>query len=96
MNTAQEEPTQGKQEPEHVGGTQTTCDLEEVETLACTAKKFARQAEVMTEQAVKDLETYRTQFTDARQKYTDARSAAKAELKSIHTILGELYRQLEC
>jgi hypothetical protein len=92
----QQEPGQGQQGPQQGNGKSSTCDPGEIGQLACTAKKYAKQAEVMTEQAVKDLETYRTQFTEARQKYTDARVAAKTELEAIWKILHDLEDQLKC
>jgi hypothetical protein len=71
------------------------CDLDEIEHLACTARRFARQAEVMNEQVVKDLNTYHAQYSEARQKYSEARMAATAELKSTWTMLHELEEQLK-
>jgi len=73
----------------------TSCDLGEIEELACTAKKFARQAEVINETAT-DLETYRTQFDGARKKYTEAREAADLDLTAIRKVLDELAEQLRC
>jgi hypothetical protein len=94
---SQQEPQQGQQKPQQGNGKSATCDPGQIGQLACTAKKYAKQAEVMTEQAVKDLETYRTQFAEARQKYTDARKAAKAELEAIKKILDDLAAdQLKC
>jgi hypothetical protein len=71
------------------------CDLAEIDDMACTAKKFAKQAEVMNEIAG-DLETDRTQYDDARKKYTDARDAATTALHAIRTVLDELADQLRC
>jgi hypothetical protein len=104
MDTAQQEtPEDQKQPPEDYkkppqdNGKSSTCDPGQIGQLACTAKKYAKQAEVMTEQAVKDLDTYSTQFAEARQKYTDARTAAKAELDAISVILNGLRDdQLKC
>jgi hypothetical protein len=73
----------------------TTCDLGEIDELTCTAKRFARQAEVMNEVAT-DLETYRTQYDAARKKYTDARDAAVLDLEAIRNVLEELAEQLRC
>ena len=95
MNTAQQEPPQDQQEPPQGNGKSSACDLEEIEHLACKAKRFARQAEVMNEQEVKDLDTYRTQYAEARQKYSDARNDAKAELDAIWKILNEIGEQLK-
>ena len=89
MNTAQQESPQNQQEPPQGNGKSSACDLEEIEHLACKAKRFARQAEVMNEQEVKDLDTYRTQYAEARQKYSDARNDAKAEIDAIWKILKE-------
>jgi hypothetical protein len=104
MNAAKEpshdeasEPT-GSPEQSTGGGGSTgcqTCDLAEIEHMSCTAKKFARQAEVMTE-AGPDLETFRTQYDEARGKYADARTAALADLVEIRTVLDELAEQLRC
>src|SRR5690242_9357694 len=71
------------------------CDLGEIDDLACTAKKFAKQAEVMNEVAGA-LDTARTQYDDARKKYTDARDAAAAALDAIRTVLTDLADQLRC
>jgi hypothetical protein len=76
-------------------GTTSTCDLEAIEQLTCTAKRFGRQAEVMNEVAPK-LEEYRTQFAAARQKYTDAVNAATVDLDAIRKVLDELVEQLRC
>ena len=73
----------------------TSCDLAEIETLSCTAKKFGRQSEVIDEVAT-SLETWKTQFDAARQKYADARTAAAADLNAIRDILDGLAEQLRC
>src|SRR5262249_7601926 len=72
-----------------------TCDLEGLEDLVCTAKKFARQAEVMNSVAA-DLEGYKTQFGDARQKYSDARETSQADIDAIQEILDQREEQLKC
>lgn len=72
-----------------------TCDLAEIDTMACTAKRFSRQAEVMNE-AAPNLENYRKQYDEARAKYSDARTAALVELEAIRQILGDLAEQLRC
>jgi hypothetical protein len=71
------------------------CNLEEIEQLACKAKRFEQQAKVMTEVAG-NLDTYRQQYEDARQKYTDTRTAAVLDLGEIRTILDGLWEQLRC
>jgi hypothetical protein len=80
-------------QPTQDGGT--PCDPEAIEDLACTAKKYDRQAEVMDEVAA-DLETYRTQFAAARKQYSDAREAASQEIDAIRQQLDELGEQLRC
>jgi hypothetical protein len=71
------------------------CDLSEIENLSCTAKKFARQAEVMNEITGK-LETWKGQYEAARQKYADATAAAGADLAAVREVLDALAEQLRC
>lgn len=72
-----------------------TCDLADIDTMACSAKRFARQAEVMNE-AAPNLENYRTQYDEARAKYSGARAVALADLTEIETLLSGLAEQLRC
>jgi hypothetical protein len=72
-----------------------TCDLADIDTMACSAKRFARQAEVMNEAAT-DLDNYRKQYDEARAKYSDARTGADADLTEIATLLSGLGEQLRC
>jgi len=93
-----EEPPQESQQPPTPGdgdASCATCDLAEIDTMACTAKRFSRQAEVMNE-AAPNLENYRKQYDEARAKYSDARTAALVELEAIRQILGDLAEQLRC
>jgi hypothetical protein len=89
MNTAQQSSTSSTSD------NCSDCNLEDIEKLTCTAKKFGRQAEVMNEVAT-DLEKYRTQYGAARQKYTDARQAATLDLDTIRESLDDLVEQLRC
>jgi hypothetical protein len=89
MNTADQKPTDG----EDTGCT--PCNLEEIEQLTCTAKRFGRQAKVMDEVSA-DLQKYRDQYASARRAYTDARVAAESDLEAIRTILDGLLEQLRC
>lgn len=91
MNTAEPQQTGGQSN----GGTCNACNLEEIEQLTCNAKRFGQQAKVMDE-VTADLETYRDQYTAARQAYTDARDAAIADLEVIQKTLGDLWEQLRC
>jgi hypothetical protein len=95
--TGSPEQTQQTPEPEGTGGGSgcTTCDLAEIDTMTCTAKKFARQAAVMNE-AAPNLDAYRTQYDDARAKYSAARTAALADLDAIRQVLDDLVEQLRC
>ncbi len=88
-------PTDNESPPTDSSGNCQTCDLAEIEHLACTAKRFARQAEVMNEVAT-DLETYRTQYDEARGKYSDAKTAAETAIASVWEVLNELAEQLRC
>ncbi len=72
-----------------------TCNLEEIETLTCKAKRFGQQASVMNEVAG-DLTTYRQQYADARGKYTPARDAAVLDLAAIQAILDETWETIRC
>lgn len=89
MNSTQQTPTAPATSP------CADCNLEAIEKLTCTARRFGRQAEVMTEVA-DDLETYRKQYKDARKKYTDARDAATTELETIGRTLNDMLDQLRC
>jgi hypothetical protein len=90
MDTADAQQTddQGK-------GNRSNCNLEEIENLTCKAKRFEQQAKVMNEVAG-DLQNYRQQYGDARQKYTDARDAAVLDLEAIGEILDVTWDQIRC
>jgi hypothetical protein len=89
MNAAAQKPTDGEDKG------CTGCNLEEIEQLACKAKRFGQQAKVMDEVSA-DLQKYRDEYAGARQAYTDARAAAEADLESIRRILDDLWDQLRC
>ena len=96
MNTEQDESARGQGKDKNKGdGNCSTCDLEEIEQLTCTAKRFSRQAAVLQE-VTTDLDKYRTWYDAARQKYTDAVEAANIDLEAIKQMLEELKDQLEC
>jgi hypothetical protein len=90
MNTGQ-----GKPDDVPGAGDCTTCGLGELEKLKGTAKRFGRQAEVMSEVSA-DLEKFSNSYADARQKYTAARTAADLEIKAIRVSLGKIREQLKC
>jgi hypothetical protein len=71
------------------------CDLEEFDGLACRAARYAKQAEIMTKVAT-DLETYKTQYSEARVAFSDAWEALAAEREEIQTQLDDIEEQLKC
>jgi hypothetical protein len=81
-----EDPPKGACEP---------CDLGDVEGLACKAKRYEKQAEVMKQVAI-DLETYKKQYADARKGFGDAWEATAAEIEGVRTQLDEINRLLSC
>ncbi len=72
-----------------------SCDLEEFDGLACRAKRYAKQAEIMTQVAT-DLATYKTQYGEARSAFADAWEAIAAEREQVQTQLDEIYELLKC
>jgi hypothetical protein len=74
------------------GGCQ-PCDLGGVEGLACQAEKYKKQAEVMA-QVAKDLDTYKTQYGEARKTFAEAWEDAQADSAAIRGTLDEIYKRL--
>ncbi len=71
------------------------CDLGDVEGIACKAKRYAKQAEVMTQVAT-DLDGYKTQYDEARSAFGDAWEATAAEIAAIRAQLDDIYKALTC
>ena len=71
------------------------CDLGAVETLACTAKRFQKQADVVNESLTK-INEYKTRFGTARADYQKARDAVGADVAATKTTLDDLIGQLRC
>jgi hypothetical protein len=71
------------------------CDLEEFDGLACRAARYAKQAEIMTKVAT-DLETYKTQYSEARVAFADAWEALAAERAEIQATLDDIEKLLKC
>ena len=72
-----------------------SCDLGDVEGLACTAAKYQKQAEIMTAVAA-ELTTYQTQYADARKAYSEAWPDTQAEIAAVRAQLDELLELLVC
>lgn len=72
-----------------------SCDLGDVEGLACRAAKYQKQAEIMTAVAT-DLATYRTQYADARKAYSEGWADTQAEIAAVRSQLDELLELLVC
>lgn len=71
------------------------CDLEGFDGLACRAKKYEKQAAVMTQIAA-DLEKYKKQYGESRKAFAEAWEAAAAERIEIQKQLDEIYELLTC
>ena len=76
------------------GGCQ-PCDLGGVEGLACQAEKYKKQSEVMA-QVAKDLDTYKTQYGEARKSFAEAWEDSQAEITAVRAQLDEIYGLLQC
>lgn len=85
----------GTTEPGTQGSGCQPCDLEGFDGLACRAKKYAKQAEVMTQVAI-DLEKYKKQYGESRTAFAEAWEAAAAERAEIQKQLDEIYELLDC
>lgn len=72
-----------------------SCDLGDVEGLACRAAKYQKQAEIMTAVAT-ELATYQTQYADARNAYGEGWADAQAEIAAVRSQLDELLGLLAC
>ena len=71
------------------------CDLEAIEDLACSVKRFQRQAEVAGE-SLTALTEARTKFGTARADYQAARDAARADVRTAKTQLADVLETLRC
>jgi hypothetical protein len=72
-----------------------SCELGDVEGLACRAAKYQKQAEIMTAIAT-ELATDQTQYADARKAYSEAWSDTQAEIAAVRAQLDELLELLVC
>jgi hypothetical protein len=73
----------------------TDCDLGAIEDLACSAKRFQRQADVANE-SLAQLTEFKTKFGTARNDYQAARDAAQADIAAARTQLKDVLGQLRC
>ncbi|MGO4362960.1 hypothetical protein AB4Y83_19840 [Terrabacter sp. RAF57] len=73
----------------------TTCDLGDVGAIACKAKRYAKQAEVMTQVAA-DLDGYKKKFDGVCQTLSDAWAATGAEIDGTRKALDDLKRKFDC
>jgi hypothetical protein len=71
------------------------CDPGEIDDLTCTAKKIERQAEV-TRESLETLDNRRDQFKAAKEAYTSAWTAAKADVDAANDTLQNLLKDLGC
>jgi hypothetical protein len=73
----------------------TDCDLGAIEDLACSAKRFQKQADVANSSLV-ELTQARAKFATARADYQAARDNAQANVRSTKTQLADSLETLEC
>lgn len=71
------------------------CDLGDVEGSVCKAKRYAKQAEVMTQVAT-DLDGYKKQYDDARKAFGDSWDATAEEIKAVRAQLDDIHKVLTC
>ena len=71
------------------------CDLERIEELACSAKRFQKQADVSKE-SLEQVTGFKTKFGTARNDYQKARDAAQADVTAARTQLEDVLGQLRC
>lgn len=71
------------------------CDLDEIDALTCTAKKIQKQADA-TNESLKILDPRRDAFKAAKDAYTAAWAAAKADADAATAKLTPLKKELAC
>ena len=71
------------------------CDLGDVGGIACKAKRYAKQAEVMTQVAT-DLDGYKKQYDEARKTFKDDWDATQAEIDAVRLQLKAINKELVC
>jgi hypothetical protein len=71
------------------------CDLGAIEDLACSAKRFQKQADVAKE-SLEKIPGYQTQFGTARSDYQAARDAVQADVAAAKKQLEDVLGQLKC
>jgi chromosome segregation ATPase len=71
------------------------CDLEEIDSLTCTARKIERQAAVTTE-SLEVLKPRQEKFEAAKEAYTKAWNTAKADVDAATKKLEQLRKDIGC
>src|SRR6476659_3543832 len=71
------------------------CDLDEIDALTCKAKKIQKQADVTTE-SLQKIDKRRADFKAAKEAYTAAWAAAKADVDAATNKLTPLKKELDC
>jgi hypothetical protein len=71
------------------------CDLDEIDALTCKAKEIQKKAEVTTE-SLQTLDARRADFKAAKDAYTAAWAAAKADVDAATAKLTPLKKELAC
>ena len=71
------------------------CDLDEIDALTCKAKKIQKQADV-TNESLEKLDGRRDDFKAAKDAYTAAWAAAKADVDAATAKLTPLKKELAC
>lgn len=71
------------------------CDLDEIDALTCTAKRIQKQSEA-TNESLKILDPRRDAFKAAKNAYTTAWAAAKADVDAATAKLTPLKKELSC
>ena len=71
------------------------CDLDEIDALTCTAKRIQKQSEA-TNESLKILDPRRDAFKAAKNAYTTAWAAAKADVDAATAKLTPLKKELAC
>lgn len=71
------------------------CDLRAVGDLACSAKRFQKQADVANA-SLEQMTAFTTRFETAREDYQKARDAAQADVTAAKVQLDDILGQLRC
>lgn len=71
------------------------CDLGEIESLACSAERFQKQADIAKE-SLAQMQDFKTKFATARSDYQKVRDAVMPDVDWSRSQLDELLETLRC